>query len=59
MILNFSVLVDHGDFFLPGHTLAIVKELQTVEETLTDVQKVKDIANKGLYAFPSCISVRS
>jgi hypothetical protein len=37
----------------------IVKELQIVEETLADVQKIKDMANKGLYAFPSYISVRS
>jgi hypothetical protein len=33
---------DHGD---------IEKELQVVEETLADVQKIKDVANKGLYAF--------
>jgi hypothetical protein len=37
------------------YTGDIVKELQIVEETLTDVQKIKDMANKGLYAFPSYI----
>jgi hypothetical protein len=29
----------------------IEKELQVVEETLADVQKIKDMINKGLYAF--------
>jgi hypothetical protein len=40
----------------PGH---IVKELQIVEETLADVQKIKDMASKGLYAFLSYIPYRA